>query len=89
MTFGICELRLVDTGCVFLKLGESMYMAMDLIPILLGSLPLAHIPANHPGISGIIPELQAMSLCPDFVSKIPDFDRPYTCIIIIIIIIQR
>ena len=28
--------------CVFLKLGESIYMAMDLIPILLGSLPLAH-----------------------------------------------
>ena len=29
-------------GCVFLKLGESIYAAMDLIPILLGSLPLAH-----------------------------------------------
>ena len=29
-------------GCVFLKLGESIYVAMDLIPILLGSLPLAH-----------------------------------------------
>ena len=31
-------------GCVFLKLGESIYIyvAMDLIPILLGSLPLAH-----------------------------------------------
>ena len=29
-------------GCVFLKLGESMYVAMDLIPILLGSLPHAH-----------------------------------------------
>ena len=29
-------------SCVFLKLGESMYVAMDLIPILLGSLPLAH-----------------------------------------------
>ena len=28
--------------CVFLKLGESIYVAMDLIPILLGSLPLAH-----------------------------------------------
>ena len=27
---------------VFLKLGESIYVAMDLIPILLGSLPLAH-----------------------------------------------
>ena len=27
---------------VFLKLGESIYMAMDLIPILLGSLLLAH-----------------------------------------------
>ena len=26
----------------FLKLGESIYVAMDLIPILLGSLPLAH-----------------------------------------------
>ena len=24
------------------KLGESIYVAMDLIPILLGSLPLAH-----------------------------------------------
>ena len=24
-------------GCVFLKLGESIYVAMDLIPILLGS----------------------------------------------------
>ena len=31
-------------SCVFLKLDEStcIYMAMDLIPILLGSLPLAH-----------------------------------------------
>ena len=29
-------------SCVFLKLGESIYMAMDLIPIHLGSLPLAH-----------------------------------------------
>ena len=29
-------------GCAFLKLGESTYVAMDLIPILLGSLPLAH-----------------------------------------------
>ena len=29
-------------GCVCLKLGESIYVAMDLIPILLGSLPLAH-----------------------------------------------
>ena len=27
---------------VFLKFGESMYVAMDLIPILLDSLPLAH-----------------------------------------------
>ena len=27
---------------VFLKFGESIYVAMDLIPILLGSLPLAH-----------------------------------------------
>ena len=29
-------------SCVFLKLGESIYVAMDLIPIFLGSLPLAH-----------------------------------------------
>ena len=29
-------------GCVFLKLGGSTYVAMDLIPILLGSLPLPH-----------------------------------------------
>ena len=29
-------------SCVLLKLGEGIYMAMDLIPILLGSLPLAH-----------------------------------------------
>ena len=29
-------------GCVFLKLAESIYVAMDLFPILLGSLPLAH-----------------------------------------------
>ena len=29
-------------GCVFLKLGESINVAMDLIPILLGSLSLAH-----------------------------------------------
>ena len=28
-------------GCVFLKLGESIYVEMDLIPILLGSLPLS------------------------------------------------
>ena len=29
-------------SCVFLKFGKSIYMAMDLIPILLGSIPLAH-----------------------------------------------
>ena len=29
-------------GCVFLKLGESIYVEMDLIPIRLGLLPLAH-----------------------------------------------
>ena len=29
-------------SCVFFKLGESIYVAKDLIPILLGSLPLAH-----------------------------------------------
>ena len=38
-------------GCVFLKLGESVYVAMDLIPILLGSLPLAHN-AEHSLVSG-------------------------------------
>ena len=35
-------LYITKYGCVFLKLGESTYVAMDLIPILLGSLPLAH-----------------------------------------------
>ena len=33
---------LTKYGCVFLKLGENIYVAMDVIPILLGSLPLAH-----------------------------------------------
>ena len=37
-------------GCVFLKLGESIYVAMDLIPIHLGSLPLAHNVASVPGL---------------------------------------
>ena len=37
-----CTCILTKYGCVFLKLGESIYVAMDLIPILLGSLPLAH-----------------------------------------------
>ena len=42
--YGIILLYMYITkyGCVFLKLGESIYVAMDLIPILLGSLPLAH-----------------------------------------------
>ena len=35
-------ISLTKYSCVFLKLGESIYVAMDLIPILLGSLPLAH-----------------------------------------------
>ena len=33
---------LTKYGCVFLKLGEIIYVAMDLIPILLGSLLLTH-----------------------------------------------
>ena len=33
---------ITKSGCVFLKLGESIYVAKDLIPILFGSLPLAH-----------------------------------------------
>ena len=38
-------------GYVFLKLGESIYVAMDLIPILLGSLLLAHN-AQHSLVAG-------------------------------------
>ena len=37
-----CTCIITKYGCAFLKLGESIYVAMDLIPILLGSLPLAH-----------------------------------------------
>ena len=40
--YGILYMYITKYGCVFLKLGESTYVAMDLIPILLGSLPLAH-----------------------------------------------
>ena len=40
--YGILYMYITKYSCVFLKLGESIYMAMDLIPILLGSLPLAH-----------------------------------------------
>ena len=40
--YGRLYMYITKYGCVFLKLGESMYVAMDLIPILLGSLPLAH-----------------------------------------------
>ena len=40
--YGILYMYITKYGCVFLKLGESIYVAMDLIPILLGSLPLAH-----------------------------------------------
>ena len=36
---------ITEYGC-FLKLGESIYVAMDVIPILLGSLPLAHNPQH-------------------------------------------
>ena len=39
---GILYMYITKYSCVFLKLGESIYMAMDLIPILLGSLRLAH-----------------------------------------------
>ena len=39
---GILYMYITKYGCVFLKLGESIYVAMDLIPILLGSLQLAH-----------------------------------------------
>ena len=34
------------------------------------------IPANHPGFSGIIPDIQAMSRCPDVFLKIPDLTGP-------------
>ena len=40
--YGILYMYTTKYGCVFLKLGESIYVAMDLIPVLLGSLPLAH-----------------------------------------------
>ena len=40
--FFLSYIYITKYGCVFLKLGESIYVAMDLIPILLGSLPLAH-----------------------------------------------
>ena len=40
--YGILYMYITKYGCVFLNLGESTYVAMDLIPILLGSLPLAH-----------------------------------------------
>ena len=43
IVYGIIYMYItIKYGCVFLKLGESIYVAMDLIPILLGSLPLAH-----------------------------------------------
>ena len=40
--YGILYMCITKYGCVFLKLGEVIYVAMDHIPILLGSLPLAH-----------------------------------------------
>ena len=40
--YGILYIYITKYGCVFLKLGESIFVAMDLFPILLGSLPLAH-----------------------------------------------
>ena len=42
MFYGILYVYITKYSCVFLKLGESINVAMDLIPILLGSLPLAH-----------------------------------------------
>ena len=41
-------------SCVFLKLGESIYVAMDLIPILLGSLPIAHNAQHSASITLVI-----------------------------------
>ena len=40
--YGILYMYTTKYSCVFLKLCESIYVAMGLIPILLGSLPLAH-----------------------------------------------
>ena len=42
LSFKNMNMYVTKYGCVFLKLGESIYVAMDLIPKLLGSLPLAH-----------------------------------------------
>ena len=39
--YGILYMYITKYGCVFLKLGESIYVAMD-ISNLFGSLPLAH-----------------------------------------------
>ena len=50
--YGILYLYITKYGCVFLKLGESIHVAMDLIPILLGSLPLAHN-AQHSLVYGL------------------------------------
>ena len=50
-------------GCVFLKVGESIYMyvAMDLIPILLGLLPLAHN-AQHSLVKGNVAVYKVLNL---------------------------
>ena len=45
--YGILYMYITKYGYVFLKLGESIYVAMDLIPILLGSLPLAQEYGNE------------------------------------------
>ena len=54
IVYGIIYMYITKYGCVFLKLGESIYVAMDLIPILLGSLPLAHN-AQHSLVIIILP----------------------------------
>ena len=53
--YGIFYMYITKYGCVFLKLGESTYVAMDLIPILPIMLSIHYIVSRaHNAGSGVI-----------------------------------
>ena len=62
--------------CLLVVSGLVRFFGTNTAQCCTGERPRYTIPANHPGFSGIIQEIQPMSRCPDICSKIPDFDQP-------------
>ena len=61
---------------------SSTLILINIIKIIMDvkNIRSSYIPANRPGFSWIIPEIQAMSRCPDFFSKFKILSALYNII---------